>query len=237
LVAASASALNQWLEQDADARMVRTASRPLPAGRLRRLEVVVIAAAWVIAGTAILWFLTQPIAAAIAGASWFVYVAVYTPLKRVAPCNTAVGAVAGALPVLIGWTAVGGQIGVPALAVTTIVFLWQFPHFMAIAWLHRRQYATVGMQMLPVVDRSGIAAGRVAVAGALALLPMCLVPALVPWASNVAVYGFWAIVLGLGQFTCAAAFLLRRDDVSARWLLRASLVYLPCVFGLLLLTV
>ncbi len=236
LVAASASAMNQWIERFADARMPRTANRPLPAGRVSPVEACVFALVCGVLGLALLWFGARPLAAAMAFVTWFVYVAVYTPLKQRSTSNTAVGAVAGALPVLIGWTAAGGPIDFAAVAVTMLVYVWQFPHFMAIAWMYREQYAAGRMRMSTVVDPSGLAAGHVAVVGALALLPISLLPVLNPWSSNVVIYAFWAIMLGLGQAACAGLFLLRRDDLSARWLLRASLVYLPCMFLLLLFT-
>jgi protoheme IX farnesyltransferase len=143
--------------------------------------------------------------------------------------------VSGALPILIGWTAAGAAIDIQALALVAVIFLWQFPHFMAIAWLYREDYAQAGQQMLTVVDPSGMRAGAQALVGALALLPVSLVPALSPQAGSPAVYCAWATLLAAVLVAAAARFLLRRDDSSARLLLRASLVYLICWMGLLLI--
>jgi protoheme IX farnesyltransferase len=168
-------------------------------------------------------------------ATWLIYVFAYTPLKSRSPLNTAVGAVSGSLPVLIGWTAAGAPVDVRALALVAVMFLWQFPHFMSIAWLYRDQYRRAGQRMLTVVDPSGLRAGAQAVVGALALMPVSLVPALSPQAGSPAVYCWWVLALGAGQVAAAVAFLVRRDDRAARRLLRASLVYLICWMGLLLM--
>jgi protoheme IX farnesyltransferase len=175
------------------------------------------------------------ITGALALTTWLVYIVAYTPLKTRTPLNTAVGAVSGALPILIGWTASGAPLDMRAAALVAAMFLWQFPHFMAIAWLHRADYARAGQQMLTVVDPTGLRAGAQALVGALALVPVSLVPALSPHAGSPAIYAAWATLLGAGQALAALLFALRRDDQSARWLLRASLIYLICWMGLLLL--
>jgi heme o synthase len=233
LVGAGASAFNQWLEREVDGRMDRTADRPLPAGRLAAREVFWIGSTATVAGAAHLAFWVGPLTAALGLATWVLYVCVYTPLKLRTHANTMVGAVAGAMPVLMGWTAVGGRLDVSAATLFLIVFLWQFPHFMAIAWIYRRQYAAAGMRMLPVVDSSGRRAGVQACVAALALVPVSLVPAVVSFAGPL--YFAWAVALGVGQLACAALFLYRRNDVTARILLRASLVYLPTLLVMLML--
>ncbi len=156
LIAISASAANQWLERDLDARMPRTRSRPLPAGRVSMFEAVSLAAATLLAGVWMLGIFVNWTTATVAIATWIVYVVVYTPLKTRSPLNTAVGAVSGCLPVLIGWTATGAPLSLTAAALTVVLFLWQFPHFMAIAWLYRDDYRAGGFQMLTVVDPSGL---------------------------------------------------------------------------------
>ncbi len=166
-------------------------------------------------------------------ATWLVYVWIYTPLKTRTSANTAVGAVAGALPVLMGWASVGAPLGLKAFTLFLIVFLWQFPHFMAIAWIYRREYAAAGLRMLPVVDPSGHRAGVQAVLCALILVPVSLVPAVLDLAGGA--YFSWALILGLGQLACAVSFSWRLDEVSARRLLRASLIYLPMVLLALVL--
>lgn len=233
LVASSASALNQWLEVGRDALMDRTADRPLPAGRLHTLEVLAFAAITIVVGALYLAYFVNAQAACWGLLTWFLYVWVYTPLKVASPLNTAVGAVAGALPMLIGWSAGGAALDARAAAMFSIVFLWQFPHFMAIAWIYRHQYARAGMRMLPVVDPTGRRAGVQAVLAAAALLPVSLIPTMhTPEAA-----WFWisALVLGLAQLACAIVFCRRMNETSARWLLRASLVYLPALLVLLVL--
>jgi heme o synthase len=235
LVAASAGAMNQWWERATDARMARTFRRPLPAGRLSSRQVMLFGAATLAAGTIELaWFVSRP-TAGIALATWLIYIFGYTPLKTRSPLNTAVGAASGALPILIGWTAAGAAIDLRALALVAVMFLWQFPHFMAIAWLHRADYARAGQRMLTVVDPTGLRAGAQALIAALTLVPVSLVPALAPQAGSVAVYCLWTTLLGAGQMIAAMLFLVHCDDASARRLLRASLLYLPCWMGLLLI--
>ena len=235
LVAASAGALNQWWERAGDARMIRTARRPLPAGRLAPWQVMLFGLATLVLGAVELTVWVNLLTASVALATWAIYVLVYTPLKTRSPLNTAVGAVSGALPILIGWTATGAAIDTRALALLAVMFLWQFPHFMAIAWLYRADYERAGQQMLTVVDPTGLRAAAQAVVGALVLLPVSLVPALSPAAGSPAVYCAWTLVLGGLQATAAVLFLIRRDDDSARRLLRARLVYLTCWMGLLLM--
>jgi protoheme IX farnesyltransferase len=235
LVAASAGAFNQWWEQSTDALMKRTAVRPLPAGRLTTRQVTTFGAATLVIGLAELILAVNMLTATLAAATWLIYVLAYTPLKTRSPLNTAVGAVSGALPVLIGWTATGAAIDARALALVGVMFLWQFPHFMAIAWLYRAEYARAGQRMLTVVDPTGLRAGAQSVIGALALIPVSLLPALSPQAGSVAIYCCWALLLGAMLVAAAAVFLMRRDDRSARRLLRASLVYLICWMGLLLM--
>lgn len=235
LVAASAGALNQWWEQAVDARMPRTSRRPLPAGRLTARSVLIFGGVTLIFGELILAGRSTSSAAVAAFVTWLIYIFVYTPLKSRTPLNTAVGAASGALPILIGWTAAGAPIDMRALALVAAIFLWQFPHFMAIAWLYRAEYAHAGQRMLTVVDPTGLRAGAQAVVGALILIPVSLVPALVPQAGSPAIYCGWALVLGVAQLAAATMFLFHRTDQSARRLLRASLAYLICWMGLLLM--
>jgi len=235
LVAASAGAFNQWWERAIDARMSRTALRPLPAGRLAPWQVILFGSVTLALGAAELLLFVNLVTTSVALATWAIYVLAYTPLKTRSPLNTAVGAVSGALPILIGWTATGAPVDIRALALLAVMFLWQFPHFMAIAWLYRADYARAGQRMLTVVDPSGLRAAAQGVVGALLLLPVSLVPALSPAAGSPAVYGAWALALGSVQAIAAVLFLIHRDDRSARRLLRASLVYLTCWMGLLLM--
>lgn len=240
LVAASASALNQWLEWRRDALMPRTATRPLPAGRLSPAEAAAFAAFGALLGIGYLGLAVNWTAAAWSLACWFLYAWIYTPLKRLTAANTLVGAVAGALPVFIGWSAVGGSLDVAAdprgLALFLILFLWQFPHFMAIAWICRQQYARAGLQMLTVVDPSGLQAALQAVTTCLALLPVSLLTMLLTAGQMHAGYLGLTLLLGLAQFACAAVFLRQRSDRNARRLLRATLLYLPALLLCLIAT-
>jgi protoheme IX farnesyltransferase len=234
LVGSSASALNQLLERNRDRLMARTANRPLPAGRLGRVQVWIFALVTLIVGLAYLAALVNWLTALWGLMTWLLYICIYTPLKPITPLNTTVGAVAGAMPVLMGWSAVGGTLDMLAdprgLALFLVLFLWQFPHFMAIAWLYRRQYEHAGLRMLTVVDPSGWWAGIQAVVAALALVPISCAAAAFPQGSALSVYLLAAILLSCAQLACALLFLRRRDERSARRLLRATLLYLPLLF-------
>ncbi|MGE0757460.1 MAG: heme o synthase [Pirellulaceae bacterium] len=235
LIASSASALNQCLERKLDLLMPRTADRPLPAGRLTPRAAWAFGGATFVAGLGYFLCVVGLASTAWALATWVLYVWVYTPAKTRTPTNTAIGAVAGALPVMIGWSAAQGAYDVRAGALFLLLFLWQFPHFMAIAWLYREQYARAGMKMLPVVEPTGARAGVQAVWAALALIPVSVVPALFSPSSGAAAYAVLSLLLGLGQLVCAVEFCATRSERSARNLLRASLVYLPTVLLLLVM--
>ena len=230
LVAAGASALNQWLERDSDAHMRRTRSRPLPAGRLSPAEVFAFGVLAGAGGTLyLLLALPSPCAGLLAAFTFLAYVCVYTPLKRLTTLNTLVGAVPGAMPPVIGWCAVRGEVTPEALTLFVILFLWQVPHFLAIAWIYREQYARAGLWMLPVVDPDGAATARQMLLYCLALVCASLGPLLL--GSGGWLYASGALALGLYFTARAAAFGARRSEGRARKVLRASLVYLP---GLLL---
>jgi protoheme IX farnesyltransferase len=235
LVAASASTANQWLERRIDVRMRRTANRPLPAGRITSAEAIILSAVALVVGTSWLALKVNLLTAMLGVASWVTYVAIYTPLKRRSPLNTTVGAVAGAIPILMGWTAAGAPLNLTAWSLATVLFLWQFPHFMAIAWLYRRDYAAAGHRMLTVVDPSGLRAGAQAIIGAALVIPVSLIPATHPMSGSPVVYALWATVLGGLQFARAVQFAIERDESSARRLLRATLLYLPAWMGLQLM--
>jgi protoheme IX farnesyltransferase len=233
LVAAGASALNQWLERYSDARMRRTENRPLPAGRLAPAEVLTFGSLLGAAGVAYLALtLHQTCAALVAAFTFVCYVGVYTPLKARTPLNTLVGAVPGALPPVIGWCAVRGAITAEAVALFVILFLWQVPHFLAIAWMYRDEYARAGLRMLPTVDPDGRLTSRHMVTYCLALLPASMGPALLGEAGLVYLTG--ALVLGLVFLATALDFSRRHSPRQARLVLRASLAYLPGLFALLL---
>ncbi|HEV3162607.1 MAG TPA: heme o synthase [Isosphaeraceae bacterium] len=233
LVAGGASAWNQYLERARDLRMRRTAGRPLPSGRLAPAEAAVFGSTILVLGLVLLALGANWMAAAVALATFLLYVGVYTPLKPATTLNTAVGAVPGALPPVIGWVAATGQLGIEAWALFLIVFLWQFPHFLAIAWIYRDDYAQAGHKMLPCVDPLGASTGRQATTYALALIPAGLLPAVVGLAGPY--YFAGALALGLFYLAYAARFWSAVSDLTARHLLRASFLYLPAMLLLLLL--
>jgi len=233
LVAAGASALNQFLERRSDGLMRRTENRPLPAGRLQPLEVLLFGAGVGLAGVVYLLVTLPPLAALTAAVTFLSYVFVYTPLKRKTTLNTLIGAVPGALPPLIGWTAAGGSLGLAALGLFLVLFLWQVPHFLAIAWIFRDDYARAGLRMLPAVDPCGALTGWSMVAWCVALIPASLLPVALGGAGWVYLAG--AVLLGAGFLATAIGFLRVHALARARWVLRASLVYLPALLALLLL--
>jgi protoheme IX farnesyltransferase len=233
LVAGGASAWNQLLERSRDLRMRRTAGRPLPSGRLTPAEAAVFGTALGLVGTVILALGANLMAAAVAGVTFLLYVGVYTPLKPVTTLNTAVGAIPGALPPVIGWAGATGQLGIEAWSLFLIVFLWQFPHFLAIAWIYRDDYARAGHRMLPSVDPKGAITGRQAAGYALALVPAGLLPTAVGVAGPY--YFLGALALGLFYLVYSVRFWFAVSDPTARLLLRASFVYLPAILVLLLL--
>ncbi len=234
LVAGGASALNQYLERHSDAHMRRTENRPLPAGRLQPIEVLVFGLLLGVAGVVYLALtLSRPWAALLAAVTFALYVCVYTPLKPRTALNTLIGAVPGAMPPVIGWVAVQGDVGPEAMLLFMIVFLWQVPHFLAIAWIYRAEYARAGLCMLPVLDPVGSQTGRRMVSYCLGLIPVSMGPALLGHAGWLFLIG--ALLLGAGFLGSAVRFWLWRSSVQARRVLRASLLYLPALLLLLIL--
>ena len=229
---AGATALNQVLERDNDAQMQRTRNRPLPSGRLRREEALRFGVGLALAGLAYLAMtVRQPLAVIAAGFAFFSYVFLYTPLKRKTTLNTLVGAVAGAMPPVIGWTAVTNSLDPAAAVLFAALFLWQVPHFLSIAWIYRDDYARAGLCMLPVLDPNGDRTAQHMVGYCLALFLVSVVPSALGWAGWVYLLG--AAVLGIGFVSCAVGFLCHRSAVQARRVLRASLVYLPALLAVL----
>jgi heme o synthase len=230
LVCGGASALNQYLEREADARMVRTSRRPIPAGRLRPDDARNFGMAISAVGLLIL-AAVNPLTLALGAVSLLLYVFAYTPLKRVTSLCTVVGAVPGALPPLMGWAAARGTLGAAGWALFAILFLWQLPHFLAIGWLYREDYARGGFPMLAVTDRDGASSGRQALLYATALLPVTLLAGMLAGAGNGYLWG--ALVLGVGFLACAVVFAWKRSIAAARFLFLASVLYLPVLLGLM----
>jgi len=233
LVAAGSGALNQVAESDVDALMVRTAQRPLPAGRLTRPASAAFAATLGALGTGYLAAFVNPLTAGLAAATLGSYILLYTPLKRRTSLSTLVGAVPGALPILGGWTATGTGLSVAAWSLFGIMFLWQLPHFLALAWLYRADYARAGLRMLSVGDDDGRRTFSQAFLYAAALVPVSLVPTVVRLAGSL--YFGGALALG-GWFAATAAVAVRRRTTpAARRLFLVSIAYLPGLLGLLAL--
>jgi protoheme IX farnesyltransferase len=233
LVAGGAAVLNQVYERDTDALMLRTRQRPLPDRRIGADEARVFGIALSAAGVGVLTIAANLLAALVAVATLAIYIAVYTPLKRRSAIATLVGAVPGALPPLIGWTAGRGAIDTGGWTLFAILFLWQIPHFMAIAWMYRDDYRRAGFPMLPVIEPDGARTGRQAVLYALALVPVSLVPALVGVAGLV--YFWSALALGLLFLALSARFAASRSEQRARALFYGSLVYLPLIWAVMIL--
>lgn len=235
LVASGASAANQVYERDTDRLMTRTRTRPMAEGRMGVAEALLFAAVITAAGLGLLWAVATPEAVWVAVATFVSYVAIYTPLKRRTSFSTVVGAVPGALPPLIGWAAVRGSVsGVEPWSLFFIMFLWQLPHFLAIAWMYREDYSRAGLPMLSVLDPNGAVSGRQAMLWAASLVPFGLLPFLLGMTTGA--YAVGSLVLGLGQLALAAAFARHRSTANARTLFFASIVYLPLLWILMVLS-
>ncbi|MEX1117826.1 MAG: heme o synthase [Terrimicrobiaceae bacterium] len=232
--AAGAAALNQWWERDLDAKMQRTKDRPLPAGRIHPSDALLFGVLLALLGLAILGIFTNVRSAFLAFATIAIYVLVYTPLKRMTSLNTLVVAIPGALPPLIGWVAARGTYNLEGCLLFAILWFWQMPHFLAIAWMYRDDYATAGCKMLPGDDPTGAMTARQALLYTLCLVLVSLLPALMGFNN---VWGFFgALILG-GLFLAASvAFLKSRERQVARTLFLASIAYLPVMLGLLVAT-
>ena len=232
LVAGGASALNQVLERDADGLMRRTRLRPLPDGRLRTAEGIGVGALLSLAGLLALAAGVNLLSAAVAAATLAIYAGIYTPLKRRTSFATIIGAIPGALPPVIGWAAGEGVLTRGAWVLFGIVFLWQLPHFLAIAWMYREDYARAGFPMLPVIEPDGHSTSRQTVVYSAALLPVALAPTLVGMSG--AVYFAGALVLTALFLGMAIRFAATRGVHEARRLFFASIAYLPLLWMLMI---
>jgi protoheme IX farnesyltransferase len=228
LLFAGASALNQLFERQSDALMPRTANRPLPAGRLQPLEVLALGSILSAGGLACLLVLRQPLAAGLGAFAFVSYVGIYTPLKRRTPLSTLIGALPGAVPPLIGWTAARGSLDRGALALFLIVFLWQVPHFLAIAWIYRDQYARAGLRVLPVADPQGTQTGREMIRYTLVLILASLMPSALGLGGWLSATG--ALVLGAVFLHRVLVFARTGTVDEARRVFRSSLIFLPALF-------
>lgn len=229
LVAAGSSSVNQWLERDTDARMRRTQTRPLPSGRLLPWEVLSLGVTCAVSGTCYLAVNVNVLTAGLTALTFLLYVGAYTPLKRWTSLCTAIGAVPGAMPPVLGWTAAGQPLDLTAFALFALLFFWQFPHFLAIAWLYREEYRAAGLRMLPGGLPLPRVTGLMALGYALGLIPISLIPAWLGVAGSS--YALAAIGLGAIYAGSAAAFAYSETRASARRVLWISLAYLPLVLG------
>jgi heme o synthase len=233
LVASGTGTLNQYFERRFDAQMRRTARRPLAAGRLKPVAVPWFGMALSVAGGVYLALAVNVLASLLATATLLSYLFFYTPLKRKSPLCTLVGAFPGAMPPLIGWAAASGKLNSQAWILYAILFLWQFPHFMAIAWMYREDYARAGYQVLPPGPSMRIRLAHLQIAlPLLVLVPLSLLPGFMGYANF---YSIAALLLGTGFLWYGAQFVIRRSNSAARRLLAASIIYLPALFLLMLL--
>jgi protoheme IX farnesyltransferase len=229
LMASGTAALNQWYEADSDAKMRRTSKRPIPAGRIKRLDGLVFGVVLSIAGFADLWFGTNALAAALGLFTLATYIFLYTPLKRRSAVCTTVGALPGAMPPLIGYAAASERLDAWALALFLILFVWQFPHFYAIAWMYREDYARGGIRMLPVIEPDGESTARRIVACSILLIPISLIPRLLGMTGSV--YTAAAVAAGMGLLYIGVRLGRDRSCARARHVLLASVLYLPIVLA------
>jgi protoheme IX farnesyltransferase len=233
LVAGGTATLNQYVERRFDAQMRRTARRPLAAGRLEASAALRFGILLSCAGGIYLALAVNPIASLLAVLTLVSYLFVYTPLKRKTPLCTLVGAFSGAMPPLIGWAAASGSLGGEAWVLYAMVFLWQFPHFMAIAWMYREDYARAGYVVLPFGERRGPFVAWQSLVPPLILIPLSLTPTYLGHAGLI--YWVGALLLSFSFFYYGARLAFRRSNATARQLLFVSIIYLPLVFVLMVL--
>jgi protoheme IX farnesyltransferase len=239
LVSSGTAALNEVLESKVDARMRRTALRPLPSGRMSMAHAVTVGLALTLGGSAYLAIYANLLTGLLVFLTALMYLAAYTPLKKISPVCTFVGAFPGAMPVVLGWTAVRGKLEIETLVLFAIMFVWQFPHFLSIAWLYREDYAQGDIRMLPVVDSDGKSTVWRILAYSAALIPVSLLPVALGMAGRVYLIG--AVLMGVALFRVSMGMAYPQlpataaaSKPSARRLLRATIIYLPALFALMM---
>jgi protoheme IX farnesyltransferase len=239
LVSSGTAALNEVMEASVDARMRRTASRPLPSGRMSCMHAVLVGLVLTLGGSAYLAVYTNLLTGLLVFLTALVYLTVYTPLKRISPMCTFVGAFPGAMPVALGWTAIRGRIEIETVILFAIMFVWQFPHFLSIAWLYREDYAQGEILMLPVVDSDGKSTVWRILAYSVALIPVSILPVAMGMAGRIYLVG--AILMGAMLFRVAMGMAMPQLPATAaaskphaRRLLRATILYLPALFALMM---
>ena len=239
LVSSGTAALNELLESEVDARMRRTALRPLPSGRMTRAHAAAVGLTLTLGGSVYLAIYTNLLTGTLVFLTSLVYLAAYTPLKKISPVCTFVGAFPGAMPVVLGWTAARGRIEPETLILFAIMFVWQFPHFLSIAWLYREDYAQGDIRMLPVVNSDGKSTVWRILAYSAALIPVTLLPVAFGMAGRIYLVG--AILMGVALFRVSMGMAYPQlpatapaSKPSARRLLRATIIYLPALFALMM---
>ena len=233
LAAAGTATLNQYTEREADALMRRTAARPIPSGLISPTEAFWLGSILVVFGVVYLSVLSNVLAAALTLATTVLYLGVYTPLKKITPLATFIGAFPGAIPPLIGWAAARGSLSLGAWILFAILFLWQFPHFLAIAWMYREDYARAGIKMLPVVEPSGDRTFRQILVTAAILVPISLLPSVIGIAGIG--YFFGATVLGMALLQVCFWAERSRTNIRAKWLMHATVIHIPVLLALMIL--
>jgi protoheme IX farnesyltransferase len=233
LIASGTAALNQWYERDADAKMNRTSARPIPSGRVTGPHALLFGLLLSIAGFLDLWLGANLLTGLLGLFTLVTYLFLYTPMKQRSPHSTTLGAIPGAMPPLIGFAAASGTLNWDAWILYAILFLWQFPHFYAIAWMYRADYARAGIRMLPVVEPDGESTSRRMLYFSLALLPISVLPKIFSMAGNFYLAG--ALILGLIYIYASIRSVFDCSVIRARQVLLASVLYLPFLYGLLVL--
>ncbi len=233
LIASGTAALNQWYERAADRKMLRTADRPLPSGRLSAGRALAFGVVLSVAGFVELWLGVNLLSGLIGAFTLASYLFLYTPMKQRTWWSTTVGAIPGAMPPMIGYAAAAGAITRESWVLFAILFLWQFPHFYSIAWMYKEDYARAGIQMLPVVDPDCRSTARQIVLYGIALIPVSLVPGMLGMTGRI--YFIGALILGLVYLYSGVRVALERSLVRARAVLLTSVLYLPLIYGLMLL--
>ncbi len=233
LAAAGTATLNQYTEREADALMRRTAARPIPSGVISPTEAFWLGSILVVSGVVYLSILSNVLAAALTLSTTVLYLGVYTPLKKITPLATFIGAFPGAIPPLIGWAAARGSLSLGAWILFAILFLWQFPHFLAIAWMYREDYARAGIKMLPVVEPSGDRTFRQILVTAAILVPISLLPSVIG-ITGIG-YFFGATVLGMALLQVCFWAERSRTNIRAKWLMHATVIHIPVLLALMIL--
>ena len=233
LIASGTAALNQWYEREGDSLMRRTAGRPLPTGMMSANRALWFGIALAVAGFTELAIFVNPLTGMLGALTLLAYLFIYTPLKKVSHLSTVIGALPGAMPPLMGYAASNGALTAEAWTLFAILFVWQFPHFLAIAWMYREDYARAGIRMLPVVEPDGMSTARQIVLYASTLIPLSLLPVLLGMSGKIYLVG--ALLLGMWFLYTGVRVAFDRTNVRARQVLLASVIYLPMIYGLMVL--